>query len=50
MTEEGKATGRAIALWVSLTVLGWGALYLLYGATARQLASTVSWIAGECVR
>lgn len=50
MTGEGKATGRAIALWASLTLICWGALHLLYGGTAHRLASTVSWIAGECVR
>lgn len=50
MTDEGRAAARAIALWASLTLLGWGALWLLYGGTAHRLASAVSWIAGECVR
>lgn len=50
MDVERKSAVRAIALWASLVLLGWGVLCLLHGGTAHRLASAVSWIAGECAR
>ena len=46
---DGKRS-RAVALWAVVAALGWGALYLLFSGTAYRLASTVAWVAGECVR